>query len=70
MTFPPEVLLPSSYYVQCEGDSNVGTRSCVKAGTRELKITFANIDSAYDPATEFYLYVYNVYNPVSFKPSS
>ena len=30
VTFPSEVLLPTSYYVSCEGDSSVGVYSCVK----------------------------------------
>ena len=68
--FPSEVLLPTSYYVQCNGDSSVGVSSCVKASSNQLKITFTGISSKYDPSTDFTIYIHNVYNPVSFKPSS
>ena len=70
MTFPPEVSLPSSYYVQCNGDNNVGVSSCIKASSDELKITFTGISSNYDTSDDFHIEVHNVFNPVSFKPSS
>ena len=33
ITFPPEVALPSSYFVSCNGDSSVGIQSCIKMTT-------------------------------------
>jgi hypothetical protein len=30
ITFPPEVLLPSSFYVECKGDDTIRVSSCVK----------------------------------------
>lgn len=70
MTFPPEIALPSTYYIQCEGDTHVGVSSCIKQGTSTVKITLTGITNLYDPATDFTIYIHNVYNPVSFKPST
>jgi len=70
ITFPPEVLLPSSYYVQCKGDDQVGVNSCVKVNSNQLRITLTDIADNFDSSDVFYIFVYNCVNPVSFKPSS
>jgi len=70
MMFPAEVQLPMQYYVQCDGGSQVAINSCIKSGDRELKVTFGRVSSGYRIDTPFDIFVRNVVNPVSFKPSS
>ena len=71
ITFPTDVLLPQtrSDYVGCEGDSNVAVSSCFKITDRQIKITFNNISSSYNPLEPFHVFISNVINPVSMKPS-
>ena len=69
ITFPPEVLLPSTYYVECRGSRPVDVSSCLKGNSREIRITLAEVRDDYDPLDPFYVFVMNCQNPVSFKPS-
>ena len=70
ITFPPEVLIPSSLYVQCTGTSMVPVNSCLKSDDREIRITLGAISSRYDTRDPFTVTIYNIANPVSFKPSA
>lgn len=66
ITFPEEILLPTSYYLTCEAyDFDVS--SCVKSSSREVRITISDLSSSYDYTEPLYMYISNVINPVSFK---
>ena len=70
ITFPEEIQLPASYFVQCEGDDSVGVTSCIKYEEHTLRISLTNSDRRYNVADPFFIKVYNCVNPVSFKPTS
>ena len=66
VTFPEEILLPTSYYLTCEAyDFDVS--SCVKSANREVRITISDLSSSYDYTEPLYITISNVINPVSFK---
>jgi len=62
-------MLPTTYYVQCDGDSNIVVSNCVKTDERALLITFATVSSRYNSAEPFSFFVRGVSNPASFKES-
>lgn len=70
ITFPFEVSLPLSYYISCRGDYQVSVSSCVKSDDQKLIITFSSVSGNYQSWQEFNIYIDNVINPVSLKPSS
>ena len=69
ITFPPEISLPMSYYINCRGDNQVSLSNCVKSADQEIAITFRSVSSNYQSWRPFNVYVDNVINPVSFKPT-
>ena len=70
ITFPYEVSLPLSHKLNCTGDSAVSISSCIKSKDKELQITLRSISSNYQKWQPFNVFVEDIVNPVSFKPSS
>ena len=69
LEFPPEIEMPLSQYIQCNGDDTVAVSSCRKTNSITLMVTFGTVSEDYEFITIFRFFLQNILNPTSFKPS-